>query len=106
MIGAPGSRRSRTAPIPVNVSRGLVVRIDACGAGLRQTLRSIPRRPRQEPLPDDHPFWDAPGVTVIPTIPTHRPISATTSSDLFTDNLRRYIAGQPLRNVIDRERGY
>jgi hypothetical protein len=26
--------------------------------------------------------------------------------DLFSDNLRRYLAGQPLRNVFDRARGY
>ncbi len=60
----------------------------------------------EEPLPDDHPFWDAPGVTVIPHDSHSSPYIGDNIVDLFTDNLRRYIAGKPLRNVIDRERGY
>ena len=34
------------------------------------------------------------------------PISGTTSPSLFADNLRRFVAGQPLLNVVDKAAGY
>jgi len=60
----------------------------------------------EEPLPAGSPLWDMPNVLV-------RPHSASTSdrenarvTDLFCDNLRRYLTGQPLRNVLDTQRLY
>jgi phosphoglycerate dehydrogenase-like enzyme len=54
-----------------------------------------------EPLPTDSPLWDLPNVIISPH-------SASTSvrengrlTDLFCDNLRRYVGGQPLHNVLD-----
>jgi phosphoglycerate dehydrogenase-like enzyme len=59
-----------------------------------------------EPLPPDSPLWTMPNVLVSP----HR---AGDHEDwprhvvaLFVDNLRRYLAGEPLRNVVDVELGY
>lgn len=59
-----------------------------------------------EPLPPDHPLWDVPGVT----------ITAHMSADIvgwreelaaqFAGNLRRWLAGEPLQNVVDKELGY
>jgi glyoxylate/hydroxypyruvate reductase A len=59
-----------------------------------------------EPLPAESPLWDMPNVLVTP----HSMSTALDENewlvDLFCDNLRRYLAGQPLRNVFDRARGY
>lgn len=59
-----------------------------------------------EPLPKASPLWDLPNVLVTP----HSMSTALDENewlvDLFSDNLRRYLAGQPLRNVFDRARGY
>jgi phosphoglycerate dehydrogenase-like enzyme len=59
-----------------------------------------------EPLPDASPLWDLPNVLVTP----HSMSTALGENellvDLFCDNLRRYLAGEALRNVFDRERGY
>ena len=59
-----------------------------------------------EPLPNASPLWDLPNVLVTP----HSMSTALDENewlvDLFSDNLRRYLAGQPLRNVFDRARGY
>ena len=59
-----------------------------------------------EPLPGDHPFWGHPRVLVSPHV------SAVTSrfwereTALIVDNIRRYLAGAPLTNVVDLEAGY
>jgi phosphoglycerate dehydrogenase-like enzyme len=59
-----------------------------------------------EPLPTASPLWDLPNVLVTP----HSMSTALDENewlvDLFCDNLRRYLAGQSLRNVFDRARGY
>jgi phosphoglycerate dehydrogenase-like enzyme len=59
-----------------------------------------------EPLPADDPLWDAPNLVISPHIAGLSPHLAQRAADLFTDNLRRFISGEPLLNVFDRKRGY
>lgn len=59
-----------------------------------------------EPLPPDHPFWITPGITVLPHIGGLHPQRDRLVAELFVDNLRRFLAGEPLREVVDRARGY
>ena len=57
-----------------------------------------------EPLPPDHPFWRHPGVTVLPHIAAQTdPRSAAAVAGA---NIRALREGQPLRHLVDRERGY
>ena len=59
-----------------------------------------------EPLPPESPLWDMPNVLITPhTISTAMDENELVV-DLFCDNLRRYLASEPLRNVFDRARGY
>jgi glyoxylate/hydroxypyruvate reductase len=59
---------------------------------------------RVEPLPQDHPFWAHPGVTVTPHIAADtRPGS---SCSVIAENIRRSEAGLPLLHLVDRARGY
>lgn len=59
---------------------------------------------RVEPLPQDHPFWAHPHVTVTPHIAADtRP---DTSSEVIAENIRRGQAGEPFLNLVDRARGY
>jgi glyoxylate/hydroxypyruvate reductase A len=59
---------------------------------------------RIEPLPQDHPFWAHPCVTVTPHIAADtRP---DTSSEVIAENIRRGEAGAPFLNLVDRTRGY
>lgn len=60
----------------------------------------------QEPLPADHPFWGHPRVVVTPHVAGFAPDYLDAVTRLFTENLRRYAAGEPLLNRADRERGY
>jgi len=59
-----------------------------------------------EPLPADHELWTLPRVIITP----HVSASSDKSSDrrwiLVKENLRRYIAGEPMLSVVDLERGY
>jgi len=108
MIGAPEFAAMKEGSYLINVSRGLVVQQEPLLAALDAGKLSgaFLDAHAEEPLPDDHPFWEAPGVTVIPHDSHSSPYIGDNIVDLFIDNLRRYIAGEPLRNVIDRERGY
>jgi glyoxylate/hydroxypyruvate reductase len=59
---------------------------------------------RQEPLPQDHPFWWHPRVTVTPHIAADtRPDSA---ARVIAENIRRSEEGLPLNHLVDRARGY
>ena len=59
-----------------------------------------------EPLPKDHPLWTMPNVLITPHSMSTASDENTRLVDLFCDNLRRYVDGQPLRNEIDKVRGY
>jgi phosphoglycerate dehydrogenase-like enzyme len=57
----------------------------------------------QEPLPPDSPWWDAPNVIVTPHASG---VTLRYFDELLVENVRRYLAGAPLLNRIDPERGY
>ncbi|MDH5397305.1 MAG: glyoxylate/hydroxypyruvate reductase A [Cyclobacteriaceae bacterium] len=57
-----------------------------------------------EPLPEDHPFWIHRKITITPHVASlTNPASAST---VIVDNYRRLMAGQPLKYVVDKGRGY
>jgi len=59
---------------------------------------------RTEPLPQDHPYWTHPHVTVTPHIAADtRPTSA---ARVIAENIRRGEAGEPFLHLVDRSRGY
>jgi phosphoglycerate dehydrogenase-like enzyme len=60
----------------------------------------------QEPLPDESPLWDMPGVLVSPHMAGETTGEREALVEVFLDNLTRHIEGRPLRNVVDKSRGY
>ncbi|WP_299921024.1 glyoxylate/hydroxypyruvate reductase A [uncultured Pelagimonas sp.] len=59
---------------------------------------------RVEPLPQDHPFWAHPNVTVTPHIASFtRP---DTAARVIAANIRRDVDGEPLLHLVDRSAGY
>jgi phosphoglycerate dehydrogenase-like enzyme/glyoxylase-like metal-dependent hydrolase (beta-lactamase superfamily II) len=92
----------------VNVGRGGTVDTDAlvaalsqgqiAGAGLDVT--------DPEPLPEGHPLWKAPNVIITPHYAASSDIDRERRWLLFRENLRRFVAGEPLLSVVDPERGY
>jgi len=59
-----------------------------------------------EPLPADSPFWDLPNVIITPHNGATTFGTAQRSVEIFVDNLKRFSAGEPLRNVVDKQAGY
>ncbi len=60
----------------------------------------------QEPLPERSPLWDMQNVIVSPHLSGNAAGWREAVVELFLDNLRRYLLGRPLRNVVDKARGY
>lgn len=60
----------------------------------------------EEPLLEDSPLWDMPNVIITPHNSWSSPYIDEREMELFLENLRRYIAGEPLHNVVDQQAGY
>ncbi len=61
---------------------------------------------RDEPLPEDHPFWLHPRILITPHIGGLMPDYWGTVVDLFIENLHRFEKGEELLNVVDKEKRY
>lgn len=59
-----------------------------------------------EPLPEGHPLWSAPRVIITPHVGGRSDRGRERLYLLVRENLRRYVAGEPLLSVVDIERGY
>lgn len=59
-----------------------------------------------EPLPEGHPLWATPRVIITPHISARTLGSSERRWLLVRENLRRYVAGEPLLSVVDLQKGY
>jgi len=92
----------------VNVGRGASVDEAALADALR--ARRIAGAAvdvfAQEPPPSGHPLYALDNVIVSPHVSGFLPSYDDKCTDLFAENLRRFLAGAPLLNLIDRAKGY
>jgi phosphoglycerate dehydrogenase-like enzyme len=96
----------------INVGRGETIDDDALAQAIRQediagaAMDAFETDP--DPLPADHPFWELDNVFISPHISgtRHNKQYLQRTNDLFCENLRRYLMGEPLLNVVTKERGY
>lgn len=101
-------RAMRQDAFLVNVGRGPIVDEEAliralkkgwiAGAGLDVFST--------EPLPADSALWKLDNVIISPHVSGFTKQYDERATDLFAENLRRYLGGRPLLNVVDREQGY
>jgi phosphoglycerate dehydrogenase-like enzyme len=92
----------------VAVSRGglydtpaLVKALDSkklAGAGLDVT--------DPEPLPQGHPLWKFPNVVVTPHVAGNSPGSYARRVGVFKENISHFVRNEPMRNVVDKQKGY
>jgi phosphoglycerate dehydrogenase-like enzyme len=92
----------------VNVGRGATVDIDALAEALdRGELAGAALDVFDpEPLPADHPLWDRSDVILTPHVAGWGKDTDAERAALVVDNARRFVAGEPLRNVMDKRLRY
>jgi len=100
----------KPSAIVINVGRGPVIDEQALIRALenKRVAGAALDVFEQEPLSEDHPFWDMENVLISPhcTDRTRDPDWLDLSAQCFVENFRRYVAGQPLMNVVDKQAGY
>ena len=92
----------------LNFARGaLIVDADLIAAVQSKTIAgAVLDVFREEPLPATHPFWKTTGILVVPHLGGGHPGRTAAVAEIFADNARRFLAGEPLNAVVDRARGY
>jgi phosphoglycerate dehydrogenase-like enzyme len=108
LVSAEVLAAMKPTAVLVNVARGKVVDEPALievlkagkirGAGLDVYW--------EEPLPASSPIWKLPNVVACPHVAGFSPHYIKRAMTLFAENLRRYMAGEPLLNVVTKEKGY
>lgn len=101
-------RKMRPDAFLVNIGRGALIDQEALikalqngwigGAGLDVTS--------PEPLPEDSPLWELPNVIISPHMSGISPTNDRRKFDIFYRNLKHYVAGQQMINLVDLKEGY
>jgi phosphoglycerate dehydrogenase-like enzyme len=97
-------QRMKRGAFFINIGRGMTTRLDDLVAALRagEIAGAGLDVFEQEPLPADHPLWTMPGVLITPHTAGFGPYLDDRRLEILLDNCRRFGAGQPLRNVVDK----
>jgi phosphoglycerate dehydrogenase-like enzyme len=108
MFGEKELRRMKRTAYLVNASRGNIIKEDELIEALREgwiagaALDTF----ATEPLPEDSPLWNMQNVIITPHVAGLTPRYMERLTDLFCENLRRFMNDEPLINVVDKSRGY
>ena len=101
------ARLKRGAHVVV-VSRGGIVDEDALAEAIRSGHlggAALDATDPEPPVPES-PLWDLPNVIISPHVSADSPQMWLRRREIFKENLRRYLAGEPLKHVCDKARGY
>jgi phosphoglycerate dehydrogenase-like enzyme len=88
----------------INIGRGKTTKLDALNDALRsgQIAGAALDVYEIEPLPTDHPLWEAPNTILTPHSADRGPYLEERRISILIDNLKRFVAGQPLVNPVDK----
>jgi phosphoglycerate dehydrogenase-like enzyme len=108
MIGEREIAAMKPGAVLINIARGTLVDEDALIRALQEgRLRGAALDVvRTEPLPVDSPLWEMTNVILCPHSGSAVLQENGRITELFCDNLSRYMSGQSLRNVLDTGRLY
>jgi phosphoglycerate dehydrogenase-like enzyme len=97
-------QRMKHSAFFINIGRGMTTRLDDLAAAIQagEIAGAGLDVFEQEPLPAGHPLWTMPGVLITPHTAGHGPYLDNRRYDILLDNSRRFLGGQPLRNVVDK----
>lgn len=108
LIGGRELRAMKPTARIINIARGAIIDEAALVQALKEgriagaALDVV----EQEPLSPESELWAMESVILTPHISGGTPVYMERAVELFCDNLRRYLAGEPLRNAVDARRGY
>lgn len=101
LIGPRQFDLTQQGTLLVNAARGPVVQTDALVAALNSgKIRAALDVTDPEPLPEGHPLWNCPNVFITPHVAGSSPQFAPRALQVAADELRRYMAGEPLHNAV------
>jgi phosphoglycerate dehydrogenase-like enzyme len=108
LIGEREFRMMKRTVLFINVGRGPLVQEPALVRALREGWIAGAGLDvfEHEPLPADSPLYDLENVIITPHVSGASPQYMDRAVALFCENLRRYLRGEALLNVVDKERGY
>jgi phosphoglycerate dehydrogenase-like enzyme len=101
LIGARQLALMPQGALLVNAARGPIVDTEALVAALNGgRIRAALDVTEPEPLPAGHPLWSCPNLLLTPHVGGSSPRFALNALRIAAEELRRYIAGEPLHNVV------
>ncbi len=108
LIGRAQLHAMKRDAILVNVGRGKLIDEAELADALRERIIGGAALDvfEHEPLDPSSPLWDLPNVLITPHTSSLRADYWDLTTDLFAENLRRFGAGHPLLNVVDKHAGY
>ncbi len=108
LVGSQEFKAMKRSAYLINVGRGKVVEEPVMIKALKEKWIAGAYLDVfvEEPLPEEHVLWDMENVFIVPHDSHSSPYIGDRMVDIFCANLKRYVAGQPLQNVCDPQRGY
>ena len=101
LIGRRQLALMRQGALLVNAARGPIVDTDALVEALKSgRIRAALDVTDPEPLPEGHPLWSCPNLLITPHVGASTPQFAPRALRTAADELRRYMNGEPLHNVV------
>ena len=101
LIGRSQLALMRQGTLLVNAARGPIVDTDALVEALNLgRIRAALDVTDPEPLPEGHPLWNCPNLLITPHVAASSPQFASRGLRTAADELRRYMKGEPLKNVV------
>ncbi|HUT20934.1 MAG TPA: D-2-hydroxyacid dehydrogenase [Anaerolineae bacterium] len=108
LIGEPELRAIRPDAYLINIGRGGTIQEDKLAQALREGWIAGAGLDvfESEPLPADSPLWQMENVIITAHYAGLTPHYEQRALDIFLDNLARYVAGESLRNIVDKDLVY
>lgn len=109
MIGAAEIAKMKPSAMLIGISRGGIINEAALVSALREGRIEAAALDvfDQEPLPADSELWDIENLLITPHVAGGSQYECDYILDIFTENLGRFVRGElPLRNQIDKQRGF
>ena len=100
--------RMKSSGVLINIGRGVIVNLDdLCSALERGEIGGAALDVYEtEPLPAEHPLWGFENVILTPHVAGHSPEIAERHLAVLLDNAGRFVRGESLCNVVDKQRWF